>query len=126
MGSSVQENWRKQKGIDSRVRRKFKGCGVVQPNIGYGTNKKHRHVLPNGAPSQRQKASIVQRCTSSAGSSLLCCQPALKAANLRLKSDSAVRNTHLRLCTSRFGWTSPRQGCLTSEEDSCSWHALVA
>lgn len=45
---AVKQNWRKQKGIDSRVRRKFKGCGVIQPNIGYGTNKKHRHVLPNG------------------------------------------------------------------------------
>jgi large subunit ribosomal protein L32e len=45
---AVKPSWRKQKGIDSRVRRKFKGCGVVQPNIGYGTNKKHRHILPNG------------------------------------------------------------------------------
>eukprot|EP00178_Gracilaria_changii_P001381 TRINITY_DN11942_c0_g1_i1.p1 TRINITY_DN11942_c0_g1~~TRINITY_DN11942_c0_g1_i1.p1 ORF type:complete len:133 (-),score=13.98 TRINITY_DN11942_c0_g1_i1:43-441(-) len=44
---AVKPNWRKQKGIDSRVRRKFKGCGVVQPNIGYGTNKKHRHLMPN-------------------------------------------------------------------------------
>ena len=44
----VQENWRKQKGIDSRVRRKFKGCGVIQPNIGYGSNRKTRHLLPSG------------------------------------------------------------------------------
>lgn len=45
-----QESWRRPKGIDSRVRRKFKGCGIIMPNIGYGTNKKTRHTLPNGAP----------------------------------------------------------------------------
>jgi len=45
---AVKENWRKQKGIDSRVRRKFKGCGVIQPNIGYGSNRKTRHMLPSG------------------------------------------------------------------------------
>lgn len=44
----LQESWRRPKGIDSRVRRKFKGCGVIMPNIGYGTNKKTRHMLPNG------------------------------------------------------------------------------
>ncbi|CAM6120330.1 unnamed protein product [Calypogeia fissa] len=43
----VKENWRRPKGIDSRVRRKFKGC-TLMPNIGYGSNKKTRHVLPNG------------------------------------------------------------------------------
>merc|ERR1712202_89136 len=43
----VSESWRRPKGIDSRVRRKFKGK-VLMPNIGYGSNKKTRHVLPTG------------------------------------------------------------------------------
>merc|ERR1711908_233468 len=43
----VGESWRRPKGIDSRVRRKFKGK-VLMPNIGYGSNKKTRHVLPSG------------------------------------------------------------------------------
>ncbi|KAG6546619.1 hypothetical protein Mapa_011808 [Marchantia paleacea] len=43
----VKTNWRRPKGIDSRVRRKFKGT-TLMPNIGYGSNKKTRHVLPSG------------------------------------------------------------------------------
>mmetsp|Transcript_12342 Transcript_12342/g.45009 ORF Transcript_12342/g.45009 Transcript_12342/m.45009 type:complete len:134 (-) Transcript_12342:240-641(-) len=44
---TVKASWRRPKGIDCRARRKFKGT-TLMPNIGYGTNKKHRHVLPNG------------------------------------------------------------------------------
>ncbi|KAI3951798.1 hypothetical protein MKW92_030469 [Papaver armeniacum] len=43
----VGESWRRPKGIDSRVRRKFKGV-TLMPNIGYGSDKKTRHYLPNG------------------------------------------------------------------------------
>ena len=40
-------SWRKQKGIDSRVRRRFKGT-IPQPAIGFGSDKKTRNLLPNG------------------------------------------------------------------------------
>ncbi|GAA5835872.1 hypothetical protein JCM5353_007725 [Sporobolomyces roseus] len=43
----VKEAWRKPKGIDNRVRRRFKGQ-LPMPSIGYGSNKKTRHVLPSG------------------------------------------------------------------------------
>jgi large subunit ribosomal protein L32e len=39
--------WRKTKGIDSRVRRRFKGT-IPQPEIGYGSDKKTRNLMPNG------------------------------------------------------------------------------
>lgn len=43
----VKEAWRKPKGIDNRVRRRFKGQ-LPMPSIGYGSNQKTRHLLPNG------------------------------------------------------------------------------
>ncbi|BEJ12455.1 hypothetical protein CspHIS471_0209150 [Cutaneotrichosporon sp. HIS471] len=44
---SVKESWRKPKGIDNRVRRRFSGQ-TPMPKIGYGSNKKTRHLIPSG------------------------------------------------------------------------------
>lgn len=45
--SKLKPNWRKPKGIDNRVRRRFKGQ-YLMPNVGYGSNAKTKHMLPTG------------------------------------------------------------------------------
>uniref|UniRef100_A0A2R9CKD6 Ribosomal protein L32 n=1 Tax=Pan paniscus TaxID=9597 RepID=A0A2R9CKD6_PANPA len=92
----IKPNWQKPRGADNRVHRRFKGQ-ILMPNIGYGNNKKTKHMLPSGfwkfLVHNTKELEVLLMCNKSYCTEIKCKALVERAAQLAIR----VTNPNARL-----------------------------
>ncbi|XP_072821456.1 large ribosomal subunit protein eL32-like [Vicugna pacos] len=99
----IKWNWWKPRGIDNRARWRFKGQ-ILMPSIGYGSNKKTKHMLPsvfcNFLVHNVKELEVLLMCNKSYCAEI--------AHNVSSKNRKATVERAAQLA---IGVTSPNAGC---------------